>query len=137
MQIEQRKVSSGFLFGVCAIVIVGVLASAWLYFSGTQESYDERRAKVRIAKLAELNSADNKQLASYGWVSKEKGIARIPVEKAIELVTPELKNKQVQPSAVQVESPYPAGLQTPAAAAPAPAPEAPSATPATPAEVKK
>jgi hypothetical protein len=37
------------------------------------------------AALAELKAAEQKVLESYGWVDKEKGIVRMPIERAIEL----------------------------------------------------
>lgn len=48
--------------------------------------------KVDIAKLRQH---EEKQLQTYGWVDKSKGIARIPVDKAIELTA----ERGLQPTA--------------------------------------
>lgn len=125
MQTEHRKASLGgsLFLGLAAMALTGLLAWTWLHFSGTQETYDQARAKVRSTKLSEVKREDAVQLTTYGWTSKEKGIVRIPVEQGIELALKELKAKPVQASTVQVESPYPAGSQPPA---PAPAQSAPA-----------
>lgn len=128
MQTEIRKASLGgsLFLGLAALVLAGILTWAWLHFSGTQETYDQGRSKVRSTKLEELKREDQKMLTNYGWTSKEKGIVRLPIEQGLELVLNELKAKPVQASSVQVESPYPAGLQPPPAqanASAAPAPE--------------
>lgn len=120
MQTEYRNASlSGtFLLTATAVLAVAVLAIVWLRFNKVPESYDDARAKVRAVKLQELRHADNNELSTYGWANKEKGIVRIPLDKAMELVCAELKAKPVRPSSVQVENPYPAGLMAPAAPAP-------------------
>lgn len=117
METEHRNASfSGtFILTIFAIVLVAGLAAAWLRLNGVTESYDDARAKLRALKLQQLHSADHKEMTSYGWANKEKGLVRIPIEKAMQLVGAELKSKPVQPSAVQVENPYPAGLMSPAA----------------------
>ena len=38
------------------------------------------------ANLKALQSAEEKVLASYGWVNEKEGIVRIPIERAIELL---------------------------------------------------
>jgi hypothetical protein len=43
----------------------------------------------RKAILAELNGKNQTAATSYGWVDKEKGIVRIPLERAIELTIKE------------------------------------------------
>jgi hypothetical protein len=38
------------------------------------------------ANLAELRAAEEKALTNYGWVDREKGVARIPIERAMEII---------------------------------------------------
>ena len=38
-----------------------------------------------VKDMKAMDAAQMQLLASYGWVDKEKGIARIPIDKAIEL----------------------------------------------------
>ncbi len=47
----------------------------------------EPRLQVDAPKeLQALRATEEKTLASYGWVSKEAGIARIPIQRAMQLV---------------------------------------------------
>lgn len=93
---------------------------AWFKFQGTKQTYEDQRAELRLSKLKALRAEESQTLSNYAWASKEKGLARIPIDRAMELVAAELKNATVAPSQVKVENPYPAGLAT----QPAPAPEA-------------
>jgi hypothetical protein len=45
------------------------------------------------ADLKEMREAEEKLLTNYGWVDREKGIARIPIEKAMEIVVAEGNKK--------------------------------------------
>jgi hypothetical protein len=38
------------------------------------------------ANLAELRAAENQALETYGWVDKERGVVRIPIERAMEII---------------------------------------------------
>jgi hypothetical protein len=112
------------IFLFCAFTLMVVV---WFNFLGSQQSYDDQRAAARATKLQALRTEDQKSLSGYSWVNKEKGLARIPIERAMEMVASESKNASVAPSTVKVENPYPAGLAPVPAAAPAAAP-APEAT---------
>ena len=39
----------------------------------------------RVQKLAELRAKENEAAASYGWVDQEKGVVRLPLDRAAEL----------------------------------------------------
>lgn len=39
--------------------------------------------------LEELRAAEDRELESYGWVDRASGVARLPIERAIELVVEE------------------------------------------------
>lgn len=48
--------------------------------------------------LAELRAAEEAQLSSYGWVDRQAGVIRIPIERAIELTAERgLPARQVGP----------------------------------------
>lgn len=40
-------------------------------------------------ELQQLRQREDEQLGSYGWVSREQGIVRIPIDRAMELVIEE------------------------------------------------
>jgi hypothetical protein len=132
------------LFGVIVLAVIG---------PGPRGSdYEETRAKKRLENLKKLRQETEKTLSTYGWIDKKKGIARIPIDRAMELTVAELAQQKPaaagpiatpQPQATAASaSPSPAGSPKPGAAQPtaspsAPAPASPSpAAPASPAPAK-
>ena len=116
----NASVGAAYIWGIILFLAFVLMAIVWFKFLGPQETYDDKRAAARVTKLSTLRKEDQKTLSNYAWGNKEKGIAHIPIDRAMELVASELKSASVTPSTVKVENPYPAGL----APAPAPAPEA-------------
>lgn len=39
-----------------------------------------------VADMKQLREMENRKLSSYGWVNKEQGVVRIPVEQAMKLI---------------------------------------------------
>ena len=93
------------VFGLVVIIITSMILMWWLSGSlkGKSEGHDptpspipeasERRLPPgpRLqaspeAELIEMNRDYGRLLSSYGWVDRGNGIARIPVERAIELL---------------------------------------------------
>ena len=99
----------------CAFAVV-----AWILFrfASPTPTYEEKRADERRAKVAAINAEAQAKL--YGpptWIDKTKGTVQLPIDVAMDLVVNDYQSKPVQASAVPVENPYPAGLQSPAAPA--------------------
>ena len=102
------------LFGVIVLAIIGPARRS--------SDYEEARAKKRVENLKTLREETDKALTTYGWIDKTKGLARIPIERAMELTVAELAKQK----------PAPAGpIATPETQAPASAPASPA--PASPA----
>jgi uncharacterized protein (DUF58 family) len=103
------------LFGVIVLAIIGPAPRG--------SDYEEARAKKRVENLKTVREEADKALTSYGWIDKNKGVARIPIERAMELTVAELAKQK----------PVPAGpIATPEAQATASAPaSATSPAPAT------
>jgi len=103
------------LFGLIVLAIIGP--------SQRSSDYEEARAKKRVENLKTLREEADKTLTTYGWVDKNKGVARIPIERAMELTVADLAKQK----------PAPAGpIATPEAQATASAPaSATSPAPAT------
>ena len=116
----RTSVGPVYFWGIFLFCAFTLLVIVWFKFMGSQEGYDDKRAALRASKLQALRLEDHQNLSHYSWANKEKGIVRIPIEHAMELVAADLKNAPFGPSAVKVENPYPAGL----APQPTPAPEA-------------
>lgn len=45
-----------------------------------------RLQKDPIRELAELRASEERELSSWGWVDESNGIARIPIDRAVDLV---------------------------------------------------
>ncbi len=116
-----------YFWGIFLLCAFALLVIAWFKLQGPAQTYDDKRAALRTAKLQALQTEDRQNLSNYAWANKEKGVARIPIERAMELVAADMKTAAIAPSAVKVETPYPAGLAPLPAPAPAPATPTPEA----------
>jgi hypothetical protein len=112
-----RAPFSTWLGVVFLFVLFGLIVLAVIGPSPRTSDYEESRAKKRMEKLKALHEETQKDLTTYAWVDKNKGVTRIPIDRAMELTTTDLAQKK----------PAPAGpIATPAAqAAPSGAPPAP------------
>src|SRR5947209_7148025 len=114
------------LFGVIVLAIIGP--------SPRSSDYEETRAKKRVENLKTLGEEANKALTTYGWVDKNKGVARIPIERAMELTVADLAKQKPAPAGpiATPEAQATAGAgASPAPASPAPAgPQSGGASPA-------
>ena len=118
------------------IVVIGVLSLAvfaagiiWAYYLMVARQNDVRRlGPARVAteigkleigivdqvpfdvdtRLEEWRAMSRRKLAGHGWVDRAKGIARIPIEAAMERVIanpPEIEGEGTQPMAAPVQIP--------------------------------
>lgn len=114
------------LFGLIVAVLIGA--------SPRGNTYEQTRAKARAEKLKTTREDAMKELNTYAWVDKGKGVARIPIDRAMQLTTTELAQKKPE-AANPIESPA-AAPESPAtqtgANQPSPTPSAapPQGTPA-------
>jgi hypothetical protein len=112
------------LFGVIVLAVIGP--------APRESDYEETRAKKRMENLKTSREEAAKALSTYGWIDKNKGVARIPVERAMELTIAELAQKKPAPAGpiVTPEPQAPAAAASPApAASPKPGAAQPSASP--------
>src|SRR4029434_6406135 len=111
---------------VCLFVLFGIIVLAVIGPSPRGTDYEETRAKKRIEQLKTLREENQKELTTYAWVDKNKGVARIPIDRAMELTVSDLAQKKPA-SAGPIATPamqtspagVPPGAQTPASASPA------------------
>lgn len=76
-------------------MILFVIAVMWLrsYFFVVRNEVEEKQVlTVSNPKLEELRTREQEELTTYGWVDKEKGTVRIPIERAMELVARDAAN---------------------------------------------
>src|SRR5215470_10337638 len=117
------------LFGVIVLAIIGP--------SPRGSDYEETRAKKRVENLKTLREEADKALTTYAWVDKSKRVARIPIDRAMELTVADLAKQKPAPAG-PIATPAPAqgaaGKPEPQAAAgttvsPAPGSRAPAGSP--------
>ena len=110
------------LFGIIVLAVIGPAPRG--------DTYEQKRAKAREEKLKAVQE-EAKSLTSYGWIDKKKGVARIPIDRAMELTVAELAQKKPAPAG-PIATPPPPSAPAQAAPSPAAAPSAsasPSGTP--------
>ena len=105
---------------VCLFVLFGLIVLAVIGPSPRTSDYEETRAKKRMEKLKALHEENQKDLTTYAWVDKNKGVARIPIDRAMEVTVADLAQKKPAPAGPIATPPAPAApaAASPAAAAP-------------------
>jgi len=103
---------------VCLFVLFGLIVLAVIGPSPRTSDYEETRAKKRVEKLKTLHEESQKELTTYAWVDKNKGVARIPIDRAMEVTVADLAQKKPAPAGPIAT---PASQAAPAGASPAPA----------------
>jgi hypothetical protein len=135
---QPRATFSTWVGVVLLFAIFGMLAFVALKMSPRGNDYEKKRAKARAEKLDAAQKENLTALTTYAWVDKSKGIARIPIDHAMQLMLVELPGKKptaagpivaASPSAAPQTSPAPSAAASPAASASA-SPANPSASPA-------
>jgi hypothetical protein len=74
---------AGTLIGT--LIIFAFLAVLLLVYPDTGTAPVDPGAPTPEEMLAEVRARDRETLNSYGWVDREKGVVRIPVDEAMEL----------------------------------------------------
>lgn len=103
---------------VGAFLIVGVLI--WGMYRYTRPApLGEDRAAVRLKALAEVRAAEAEALNHAGWIDRGKGVVRLSIDDAMQLVVREWQNPAAARSNLLARAEK-------ALALPPPAPEQPS-----------
>ena len=113
----SRAPFSTWLAIVCLFVLFGLIVLAVIGPSPRTSDYEETRAKKRMEKLKALHEETQKELTTYAWVDKNKGLARIPIDRAMEVAVAELAQKKPAPAG-PIAAPAPQAA--PAGASPTP-----------------
>jgi uncharacterized protein (DUF58 family) len=114
------------LFGLIVLAIIGP--------SQRGSDYEEVRAKKRVENLKTVREEADKALTTYGWIDKDKGVARIPIERAMELTVADLAKQKPAPAGpIATPEAQPTASAPGSATSPAPAasskPGGPQASP--------
>src|SRR5437764_8801646 len=115
---ERAPISFGAWLGIVLLFLFfGIFVLVLVAATPHGNTYETKRAEAREKKLNDARNTATGELNSYAWVDKGKGIARIPIDRAMQLTLRDLASKKPAP-ANPIETPAP----TPApAASPAPA----------------
>src|SRR5204862_2899700 len=112
-------------FGIFVLVLVAATPHG--------DNYEAKRARAREEKSKTTRDAATKELSSYAWVDKAKGVARIPIDRAMQLTMRDLASKKpaaANPIETAALTPAPAPVASPAPpVSPAPTAAGASATP--------
>jgi uncharacterized protein (DUF58 family) len=100
------------LFGVIVLAVIGPMPRG--------SDYEETRAKKRVENLKTLREEADKALTTYGWIDKNKGVARIPVGRAMELTVADLAKQKPAPAG-PIATPQPQATASASASAASPA----------------
>jgi hypothetical protein len=77
-------------FGIFVFVLVAATPHG--------NNYEQKRAEAREKKLNDARNAATQELNSYAWVDKGKGVARIPIDRAMQLTLRDLASKKPEPA---------------------------------------
>ena len=94
----SRAPFSTWLGVVILFVLFGLIVLAIIGPSPRTSDYEETRAKKRMEKLKALHEENQKELTTYAWVDKNKGVARIPIDRAMEVTVADLAQKKPAPA---------------------------------------
>ena len=94
----SRTPFSTWLGIVCLFALFGLIVLAVIGPSPRTSDYEEARAKKRMEKLKALHEETQKELTTYAWVDKNKGVARIPIDRAMAVTVTDLAQKKPAPA---------------------------------------
>lgn len=82
----DRKSVAAYVLGIGgALLLMAFLAWLMYRYTRPEEAGRAARAAERKKALTEIHAAEHDALTTYGWVAKDKGIVRLPVDRAVEL----------------------------------------------------
>jgi len=124
-QVAQARAPLSVWFGIVLLfALFGVIVLAIIGPAQRGSDYEEARAKKRVENLKTLREETDKALTTYSWIDKTKGLARIPIERAMELTVAELAKQKPAPAG-PIATPE---TQAPAGVPASPAPASPAAS---------
>lgn len=133
---DRREPRSGLIaiisFTTIVVLIGMILGIYWLYVVVYERVDADQYSGAPSRELEAIQAREADQLYKYAYIDKEKGVIRIPVDRAMELIAAEFSKGAVSynTKTYPVKPEGPGGAAAPPAAPPAPGAPAPAATPA-------
>ena len=123
-QVVQSRAPLSTWFGIVLLfALFGVIVLAVIGPAPRGSDYEQTRAKKRAELLKTSREEAAKALTTYGWIDKNKGVARIPIERAMELTVAELAQQKPAPAGpIAAPEPQAQPAASPGAAQPSPSP---------------
>ncbi len=130
---ERAPISFGAWLGIVLLFLFfGIFVLVLVAATPHGDTYEAKRARERDKKLTDARDAALKELNSYAWVDKSKGVARIPIDRAMQLTLADLASKKLaaaNPIETPGQSPSASPAPQPVVASPGASPGAPPAAP--------
>lgn len=126
---QPRGMFSTWLGVVLLFSFFGLLAMVVIKASPRGSDYEKKRAEARAKKLEDAQKENLAALTTYSWVDKNKGVARIPINQAMQIMLVELPDKKPAAAGpIVVASPSAAPQTSPGTSASPAATASPSAS---------
>ena len=121
----RSPVSFGAWLGVVLLFLFfGIFVYVLVAATPHGNNYEQKRAEARKKKLNDARNTATQELNSYAWVDKGKGVARIPIDRAMQLTLRDLASKKPEPAnpiTAPTEAPPPTAASPAPAVSPVPA----------------
>jgi hypothetical protein len=78
---RASSAATGFIIASLIFIVLAVIVK----FSVAVPAMDADRDAVRAKALAEVRAAEDKALATAGWVDQSRGLVRLPIETAMQI----------------------------------------------------
>lgn len=127
---DRRAANVGVLalLGIATtILLVAIVAGVWIFYVISERRVEEEQVgRVYSEELRSIHTREEEQLNHYGFLDKERGVVRLPIDRSIELLAAEYAAGKVSYNTKT----YPLRPEQPQAAPGSPAAGAPAAPPA-------
>ncbi len=95
---QPRFLFPAWLWAVALFIFFGFIVAITFGAMHRGSTYEDERAEKRTEKLKTAREDWNKTANTYGWVDKTKGVAHIPIARAMELELADLQAKKPAPA---------------------------------------
>jgi hypothetical protein len=114
------------LISSCIFVVAVCAFLSWMFIVARDNEHNRKIEQATYTDLQNFRKAEDAKLTSYQYIDKDKGVVRIPVERAMQLMAEEAKSATpTTPQAEVAPATVPAGVKLevkPAAPVPPPPP---------------
>jgi hypothetical protein len=111
------------LISSCLFVVAVCAFLSWMFIVARDNEHNRKIDQASYTDLQEFRKAEDAKLNSYQYIDKDKGVVRIPIERAMQLMAEEAKSAAPKAEGAPAAVPTGGKLEVkPAAAVPLPPP---------------